>query len=426
MAFKAGEFSPKQKDVMANCDETLNLLEGAVRSGKTVCSIVAFLKLIVTNSSGNVLFVGKTDRTLYRNILRPIEEMIGADYFKFRRGTGEGEIFGRTFDTAGANDERAYTKIQGMTLALAYGDELTSWPESFFQMLISRLSDPGARFVGTMNPEGPYHWMKTKFLEREHELSLASWHFILEDNYNLDVKYVENLKKFYTGLYYKRYILGQWVLAEGAIYDMFSEERHVKEVSPDLWHGITIKHVSVDYGTSNKCVFQLWGNNGYTRYLKKEYCYDSKEAGRQKTDSEYADDLIQFMGNEGIQSIIVDPSAASFKTELEKRGLYIMDADNEVLDGIREVASELAQGHIQIDPTCSNCIKEFTGYLWDTRASERGEDKPIKQNDHSMDSLRYYTKSIQLYTYLKDPKPHGYVGYSYNPSYKSNDPFDDF
>lgn len=426
MAFKAGEFSPKQKDVMANCDETLNLLEGSVRSGKTICSIVAFIKLIITNPSGNVLFVGKTDRALFRNILKPIEEMIGADHFTFRRGTGEGEIFGRRFYTAGALDERSYTKIMGLTLSLAYGDEVASWPESFFQMLISRLSDPGARFVGTMNPEGPYHWMKTNFLEREHELSLESWHFTLEDNYNLDKTYVENLKKFYTGLYYKRYILGQWVLAEGAIYDMFAEERHVAEVSPEIWRNIVIKHVSVDYGTSNKCVFQLWGNDGSTRYLKKEYCYDSKEAGKQKTDSEYADDLFQFIGAECVQSIIVDPSAASFKTELEKRGLYIMDADNAVLDGIREVASMLAKGQIQIDPTCSNCITEFTGYLWDTRAGERGEDKPIKQNDHSMDALRYYVKSVQIYTYLNDPRPNEIVGYTYNNQPSKYDSIDDF
>lgn len=396
MAFTAGEFSPKQKDVMANCVAMLNLLEGAVRSGKTICSIVAFIKLIITHPSGNVLFIGKTDRTLYRNILMPIEEMIGADYFTFRRGTGEGEIFGRRFYTAGAVDERAYTKIQGLTLALAYGDEVAAWPESFFQMLISRLSDPDARFIGTMNPEGPYHWMKTKFLEREHELSVESWHFTLEDNYNLDPAYVENLKKFYTGLYYKRYILGQWVFAEGVIYDMFSEDRHVSTVDPDAWNSCVLKHVSCDYGTSNPTVFQMWGHDGIQRYLKREYYYDSKEHGRQKTDSEYAQDLSHFIGLEEIQTVIIDPSAASFKLEVSRLGIPVQDADNSVLDGIREVCSELSQDYIQVDPSCVNYIREQSGYVWDTRAGERGEDKPIKQNDHSCDCCRYYVFTVKL------------------------------
>lgn len=396
MAFNAGEFSPKQKDVMANCVAMLNLLEGAVRSGKTICSIVAFIKLIITHPAGNVLFIGKTDRTLYRNILMPIEEMIGADYFTFRRGTGEGEIFGRRFYTAGAVDERAYTKIQGLTLSLAYGDEVAAWPESFFQMLISRLSDPDARFIGTMNPEGPYHWMKTKFLEREHELSVESWHFTLEDNYNLNPAYVENLKKFYTGLYYKRYILGQWVFAEGVIYDMFSEARHVSTVDPDAWNSCILKHVSVDYGTSNPSVFQMWGHDGTKRYLKKEYYYDSKEHGRQKTDSEYAQDLSHFIGLEEIQTVIIDPSAASFKLEVARLGIPVQDADNAVLDGIREVCSELSQDYIQVDPSCVNYIREMSGYVWDTRAGERGEDKPIKQNDHSEDCARYYVFTVKL------------------------------
>ena len=402
MAFKPGIFSETQLDVMANCTATINLLEGAVRSGKTIASIIAMAKLILTGPQGNILFVGKTDRTLYRNILQPMEEIFQPSNFSFRRGTGEGTLFGRHFYTAGANDERAYTKIQGITLALAYGDEVAAWPESFFQMLISRLSEPGARFVGSLNPEGPYHWLKVKFLDREQELSLRSWHFNLEDNQNLDKEYIENLKHFYTGLYYKRYIQGLWVLAEGTIFDMFDESRHVTTITNDIWRNIVIKYVSVDYGTSNKCVFQLWGTDGRTRYLKKEYCYDSKEKGKQKTDSEYADDMLSFIGSEDIYSICVDPSAASFKLELNRRGLPVMDANNDVLDGIREFARELSQDHILIDPSCTNCIQEFGAYIWDTKAGERGEDKPLKQNDHSMDCARYFVMSVPLSTFDYD------------------------
>jgi len=402
MVFTPGIFSEKQIDVMANCTATINFLEGAVRSGKTIASIIAFVNLVLNGPSGNVLLIGKTDTTLYRNILQPIEEIYGSTNFKFSRGSREGMIFGRKFYTAGANDERAYTKIQGLTLALAYGDEVAAWPESFFQMLISRLSEPGARFIGSLNPEGPYHWLKTKFLDRENELSLKSWHFTLEDNQNLEPAYVENLKKFYTGLFYRRYILGEWCLAEGTVYDMFDESLHVKEVTNDIWRNIIIKHISVDYGTSNPTVFQLWGNDGRTRYLKKEYYYDSRAKGRQKTDAEYAQDLINFIGSEDIQSVIVDPSAASFKLELSKRGLYVIDADNNVLDGIRDVSNELSQGKIWIDPSCINLIQEMGAYIWDTRAGERGEDKPMKQYDHSEDAARYYIRTIPVYYYESD------------------------
>jgi len=424
MVFKPGIFSEKQIDVMANCTATINLLEGAVRSGKTIASIIAVVNLIVNGPHGNILFVGKTDRTLFRNILQPIEEIYGPSNFKFRRGTGEGEIFGRHFYTAGANDERAYTKIQGLTLYLAYGDEVAAWPESFFQMLISRLSEPGARFIGSLNPEGPYHWLKVKFLDREKELSLKSWHFRLENNLNLDPNYVENLKKFYTGIFYRRYINGEWCLAEGAIYDMFSEEKHVETVRPDVWVSCLSKHVSIDYGTSNPCVFQLWGHNNNKRYLKKEYYYDSKEHGRQKTDAEYASDLVQFIGDELIQGVIVDPSAASFKLELANRGLCVEDADNDVLDGIREVSTELSQGKIQIDPSCINTIKEFSAYVWDTKAGERGEDKPIKQSDHCLDSLRYYIKSVKMFAYYSGTGKDQEVGYSF--SEYSNDIYENY
>jgi len=414
MVFKPGVFSEKQIDVMANCTATINLLEGAVRSGKTIASIIAVVNLIVNGPHGNILFVGKTDRTLFRNILQPIEEIYGPSNFKFRRGTGEGEIFGRHFYTAGANDERAYTKIQGLTLYLAYGDEVAAWPESFFQMLISRLSEPGARFIGSLNPEGPYHWLKVKFLDREKELSLKSWHFRLENNLNLDPNYVENLKKFYTGIFYRRYINGEWCLAEGAIYDMFSEEKHVETVRPDVWVSCLSKHVSIDYGTSNPCVFQLWGHNNNKRYLKKEYYYDSKEHGRQKTDAEYASDLVNFIGDELIQGVIVDPSAASFKLELANRGLCVEDADNDVLDGIREVSTELSNNRIQIDPSCVNYIREKSGYVWDSKAGERGEDKPVKQNDHSCDCERYYIHTVKMFNFYSDGSSKDEVGYSFS------------
>jgi len=395
--FKPGIFSEKQLDVMANCDKATNALVGSVRSGKTIASLIASLRLLPDYAGSNIMFIGKSQKTLYRNVLLPLSEIIGESNFSFSRTVGEGNIFNHHFFTAGAYDEKSLETIQGMTLAFAYGDEVTTWPESFYQMMLSRLSDSGAKFIGTMNPAGPYHWFKTQFLDREGEISLKSWTMYLDENKNLPPEYVENLKKFYTGIWFKRYILAQWVLAEGAIYDMFSEERHVRCISDDVWRNITLKHVSVDYGTHNPCVFQMWGNDGHKRYLKREYYYDSNDKGKQKTDAEYADDLLNFIGLDHIYGVIVDPSAASFKTELTKRGLNVIDAVNDVLDGIRQVSTEYSQDKIVIDRSCNNNIREKSGYVWDVKASQRGEDKPIKQNDHAQDCERYYVMTVPMY-----------------------------
>jgi len=383
MAFTPGIFSEKQLDVMANCTANVNILEGSVRSGKTISSILSFItSLSEYPKDSNILLAGKTTTSLFRNIIKPLEEIVGKTYTKFKLGVGEGTIFGRSFYAVGANDERAYTKIQGLTLSLAYGDEVAIWPESFFKMLLSRLSDVGARFIGTTNPEGPYHWLKVEYLDREAELDLKSWHFNLEDNLNLPKSYVENLKKLYTGLWFKRYILGLWVLAEGTVYDMFNEDFHVIDVPLDIWDKCLSKYVSIDYGTTNPCVFHLWGINEGKRYLKKEYYYDSKVAGRQKTDKEFVNDLKTFLYGERVKYVIVDPSAASFKTELRENGFNVIDAINDVLDGIRETAKEITERLIIIDKSCKNTIMEFGGYVWDVKACMRGDEKPLKQSDH--------------------------------------------
>lgn len=203
------------------------------------------------------------------------------------------------------------------------------------------------------------------------------------------------MKAEYTGLWYKRFILGLWVLAEGAVYDMFDEDKHVRE-APDLNHYVDL-YVSCDYGTTNPCVFLLWGvSPDCKRYLIKEYYFDSREAGYQKTDSEYVADFEHFLGDVDINAMIVDPSAASFIAALKKEGHYVQEANNEVLPGIMETSTELSEGKIVIDPSCVNTIKEFSGYVWDKKASERGEDKPLKTSDHAMDCIRYFVHTVQV------------------------------
>jgi PBSX family phage terminase large subunit len=330
---------------------------------------------------------GKTERTLQRNILDPIVDMIGSKRFKVKKGSGEAEFYGRKIYLAGANDERAQEKIRGVSLAGAYGDEITLWPESFFKMLLSRLRIKGARLFGTTNPDSPYHWLKTEYLDREGDIDLRRFQFGIDDNITLDPGYVASIKNEYTGLWYKRFILGLWCQAEGAIYDMWDEEKHVLPQStiPEQFDRV---FASCDYGTTNPFAAGLYGILGPKLYKIKEYHYDSHKAQRQKTDKEYADDMIPFIGNSSIP-LVIDPSAASFKVEMRKRGQRVIDAENDVLNGIRLVAKLFSTERFFISEVCAETRKEIPNYVWDKRAQVRGEDAPLKQNDHHCDEGRY-------------------------------------
>lgn len=390
--FKWGRFSRQGLASIAESTARLNIWEGAVRSSKTVCSIVRWLEYVKTGPEGDLLMAAKTERTLKRNILDQIESIVGRGNFRYNMGAGEARLFDRRVYIAGANDERSEAKIRGVTLAGAYGDELTLWPESFFKMLLSRLSVEGASFFGTTNPDGPMHWLKVDYLDRADELSLRSWHFELEDNPNLSREFVESLKREYTGLWYKRFISGLWVMAEGAIYDMWDEDKHLFRDMPEQWTRLV---VGVDYGTTNPCAFVRVGQAGTKLYVPAEYYYDSRRAGRQKTDAEYAADLKQFIAGQPVQAIIVDPSAASFIAECRRQRIGpIRHADNSVLDGIRDVASYMGRDVLFVHEDCKNLRKELAGYVWDAKAQEKGEDKPVKANDHACDALRYGVRTI--------------------------------
>ncbi|SFU40079.1 PBSX family phage terminase large subunit [Alicyclobacillus macrosporangiidus] len=397
MSFAWGRFSKKQLDSIRNSTARLNIWEGAVRSGKTIASVVRWLDFLATGPPGDLLMAGKTERTLRRNILNPLEEILGPRLFRYNAGEGEAFICGRRVYVAGANDERAENKIRGMTLAGAYGDEVTLWPESFFRMLTSRLSVPGAKFFGTTNPDSPFHWLKTEYLDRE-GLDLKAWHFVLEDNLNLDPEFVANLKREYTGLWYKRFILGLWVQAEGAVYDMWDEARHVVREIPHP-HECDRLIAGGDYGTANPTTLQLIGRYERRWYVLREYYFHSRDEGRQKTDAQYADDVEAWLGDVRDRvTIYLDPAAASFILQLRRRGLHVVEADNSVLEGIQLVSRLLAEENLLVHESCTHLRREFASYVWDPKAQQRGEDKPLKRNDHALDSVRY-----ALYTHLQNP-----------------------
>lgn len=395
MGFAWGKFSPKQLRAIRQSTGRLNILEGAVRSGKTIASMVRWLEYLETGPSGDLLMVGKTERTLKRNVLDPISEIVGACRFRYRMGAGEIQLCGRRLYVAGANDERSETKIRGLTLAGAYGDELSVWPESFFKMLLSRLSVAGAKLLGTTNPDSPYHWLHVDYLERAPELGLRRFTFRLEDNLTLDPDYVAALKREYVGLWYQRFILGRWVLAEGVVYDGWNEDVHVVR-DQDLPRRFDRYWIGVDYGTGNPTVFLLFGQHQDTLYQLSEYYWDGVKQARQKTDAEYSKDFREWLPPQVVPaSIEIDPSAASFILQLRRDGVRnVREADNEVLDGIRRVAARLGNKKLRIHKRCVHTRREYGSYVWDPKAQLQGEDRPMKKHDHCMDATRYVINRV--------------------------------
>lgn len=374
---------------IALSDARLNIWEGAVRSGKTITSLIRWLEFIKTHPNSNLIMIGKTARTLKRNVIDVLLSICG-DIATFNISKGELYIDGTVVYTADANDERSHEKIRGITLAGAYGDEITLWPQSLFNTLLSRLSVEGARFFGTTNPDSPYHWLKRDFIDRASSLDMRVFHFLLEDNPNISEQYINALKREYSGLWYKRFIEGLWVQAEGAVFDSWNEEVHVTDSVPECEE----YYVGIDYGTANPTAFILAGKSEGVWYVVDEYYWDSAERGKQKTDHDYAQDLISFIGDIQVEKIFVDPSAASFRAECAKRGILLEDADNAVVPGIRKMSSLLNGGELLVAERCKNLRREFASYVWDTKAQLRGEDRPLKQNDHALDALRYIINSV--------------------------------
>lgn len=391
------ELSPKQSEILQNTNARLNFLVGSVRSGKTFVSLMRWLQYIQRCPEGNLIMVGRTASTIKRNIIDELCNFVGAEA-KYFVGKGELNLWGKRIYLVGCSDERAEQKIRGSTFAGAYVDEATLIPESFWSMLMSRLSIPNAKLFATTNPDSPFHYLKTDYLDRiKDENHVKVFQFNLNDNPSLDEDFKRNLMLEYRGLWYKRYIEGEWCLAEGTIYDFFDERIHITDLEPG---NARYYIVGVDYGTTNPCAFVLLGYNPEifpNIWVEDEYYYDSKEHNRQKTDSEYADDLKKFISGKYVKAIIIDPSAASFKAECINRGIdNIVDADNDVLNGIRTVSNFLSNGTLKVCRKCKSLIKEMYTYVWDEKSVERGEDKPKKQNDHCLDGLRY-----SIFTYFR-------------------------
>lgn len=416
----------KQRRSVELATRRINLWEGAVRSSKTVSSLLWWLKYVRTGPAGNLAMVGKTERTLKRNVIDPLTDMLGPKRCKANWGDGELMLLGRRVYLAGANNELAVGKIQGLTLAGAYGDEITLWPESFWAMLLSRLSVEGAQVGGTMNPDNPRHWMMRDYLERasvwlrhdgaevasEGGLDLARFSFRLADNPSLPAAYVAALAREFTGLWRLRFIEGLWVLAEGAIYDSFDPTPGAGQVItalPEIERWI----VAIDYGTTNPFVALLIGLGTDDRlYVAREWRWDSKVKRAQRTDAQYSKALRKWLdeldpanndpvvgrlsGAREPERIIYDPSAASFGVQLwNDQWGGVRTADNTVDDGIRSVSTLLGLDRLRIHASCKGLIDEMSGYVWDPKAAEKGIEQPLKVADHGPDALRYGVMGVR-------------------------------
>ncbi|MFE6079984.1 PBSX family phage terminase large subunit [Streptomyces virginiae] len=398
--------SPRQVTSIVEAQDTpIALWSGAVSSGKTIASLLAFLiRLTLAPDIGLIVIVGRTLQTIERNLLDPLQStlLFGplAQHVHHTPGSTTAVILGRTVHLIGASDARAEGRIRGATIALAYVDEATLLPQTFWLMLLSRLRVGNqSRLLATTNPDGPYHWLYRDFIQRAGDVGLVNWHFTLDDNPSMDPAVVARLKKQYIGLWYRRFILGEWCLASGAVYDMFDGDKHVVDVMPAMRRWTA---VGIDYGTVNAFSAVLIGHGEDDRlYVASEYRHDSRIAGRQLTDAEYSRDVRNWLANirprgqgstQAVQPqwIFVDPSAASFMNQLwSDRVPGIAPAVNDVLDGIRSVSVALGSGLLRFHRSCAGLLGELPTYAWDERAAERGEDKPVKANDHSADALRY-------------------------------------
>ena len=375
-------FTPteKQTKYLYAQDKRLNFLSGSVRSGKTYISVLKFLLWVASMPKDyEFIMCGKTIGSLQRNCFNYIYQFIGEENFQCSKTSKHATVFGRTVWLEGATDERAEGKIRGMTLGGAYCDEITLYPESFVVMLLTRLSLPGAKLFATCNPDNPMHFIKTKYIDRADELDCAVWNFLLTDNTHLPKEYLDNLRKEFKGVFYNRFVLGEWCKADGLVYPMFDADRQLVRTEERNYEEYC---VSMDYGIQNPTAMLLWGLYNGVWYLIDEYYHSGRDSQEQKTDQQYYNELERLCGDRRISRVYIDPSAASFITLVRQRGRFtVQGANNAVIEGIRHTASVLDEGRILINDCCQNTIREFALYSWDSKADE---DTVIKENDHCL------------------------------------------
>lgn len=395
------KFSQKQRQALTwwrRCspdrDKEAIICDGAVRSGKTVCLTLSFFLWSMTQfQDERFALCGKTAAAVRRNVLGPAAGALRALGFTVQEQISRGLVSverGRrrnTFYLFGGRDEGSAAHIQGLTLAGVLLDEVALMPRSFVEQALARCSVPGSRFWFSCNPEGPEHWFYKEWICKTEERRALYLHFTMEDNPGLSPALRERYARTFRGTFYRRFVLGEWCACEGRVYDFF-DESWLRDPPTE---GMTRWAVSCDYGTVNPASFGLWGEKDGVWYRVKEFYYDSKREGRQKTDGEYAADLERLAEGRDIAWVVVDPSAASFLELLRRKGWRVRKADNDVLSGIRRTAELLRNGRLVICKGCGDALREFHLYRWE----DGGQDRVRKEHDHAMDEIRYFAAAVE-------------------------------
>lgn len=383
------KLSPKQIEFIANSKAKINIAHGAIRSGKTHSSLLRFAKLVSDCPDNKIIMIGNSFGAIAENAVKPMRDELFPHCAVWQKGNQTLLFLDKQIRVIGAHDEGAVRAIQGNTHSLAYVDELTTIPSNFIDMLTTRLSHDWSKMVATCNPNSPVHPVKTQLIDSEDKDYCYSLHFEIDDNPALSEKEKANLKTKYSGLFYKRYILGQWVMAEGAIYADFDRSTHVLPRSPGFSEQY---YVGIDYGAQNPFAAVMIGyRSKHTPrfWVEKELYWNPKTTFRQKTNSEFADDIAAFIDGYNVRGIYLDPSAESFNVELRRRQIRVLDAENDVFPGITFVANLISNHQLKVLDVCPNLIGEMEMYVWDSKKALRGIEEPVKQNDHLCDALRY-------------------------------------
>ena len=391
-------FSPKQRQVLTWWQTgrwQALICDGAVRSGKTFCMGLSFFLWAQHDFNGRQFALcGKTVGALRRNLLTelvPCLRRIGMEVRENRSANTLTVVYAghrNQFLLFGGKDASSAALIQGSTLAGLLLDETALMPRAFVEQAVARCSVRGSRLWFNCNPEGPEHWFYKEWIEKAESRGALRLHFTMEDNPGLPPEIRQRYERLYTGVFYRRFVLGEWAAAQGLVYDFFDPDKDAAEV-PD--GPFSAWRVSVDYGTVNPLSMGLWGEKNGVWYRVEEVYYASRREGRQKTDAEYAEMLEQLVAGRDIQRVIVDPSAASFIETLRRKGWQVMKADNDVADGIRVTADLLRQRRIVLCRPCRDCLREMALYCWDERS---GRDAPRKEHDHAMDEMRYFAMDL--------------------------------
>ena len=395
--FKFRPFSRKQKQVLTwwmpesgVSDANGIIADGAIRSGKTVCMALSFvIWSMETFQEQNFAMCGKTVGSFRRNVLAVMKPMLRGRGYQFsdRRSDNllivtKGNVKNYYY-IFGGKDESSQDLIQGITLAGLLLDEVALMVESFVNQAVARCSVTGSKIWFNCNPAGPRHWFKVKWIDLREKHNLLYLRFTMDDNLSLSEKIKERYRAMFSGVFFRRYILGEWCVAEGLVYPMFDR---VENVVNDA-DGPGDYYIAMDYGTINPTAFGLWRLHNGTATMVKEYYHNSRETNRQKTDEEYYADLVKFAAGFKIKKIIIDPSAASFKETIRRKEAFsVMDAKNDVLDGIRVTSTMIQDRRLKIHSSCKETLREVEEYRW---ADNPEKDVVIKENDHSMDQMRY-------------------------------------